>query len=43
MGEIGAMSAMRFSGHSCVTVRINRVDFEQPIRVGDIALIESYV
>jgi acyl-CoA hydrolase len=43
MDEVGAMSGMRFSGDSCVTARINRVDFEQPILVGDIALIESYV
>ncbi|EMA51635.1 acyl-CoA thioesterase [Halococcus thailandensis] len=43
MDEIGAMSAMRFAGNSCVTARINQVDFERPIRVGDVALIESYV
>ena len=43
MDEIGAMSAMRFAGNACVTARINRVDFERPIRVGDVALIESYV
>jgi acyl-CoA hydrolase len=43
MDEVGAMSGMRFSGNSCVTARINRVDFEQPILVGDIALIEAYV
>lgn len=43
MDEVGAMSAMRFAGNSCVTARINQVDFERPIRVGDTALIESYV
>lgn len=43
MDEVGAMSAMRFSGASCVTARINRVDFERPIQVGDTALIQSYV
>ena len=42
MDEVGAMSAMRFAGRSCVTARINRVDFERPIQVGDIALIEAY-
>ena len=42
MDEVGAMSAMRFAGQSCVTARINRVDFERPIQVGDIALIEAY-
>ncbi|EMA35497.1 acyl-CoA thioesterase [Halococcus hamelinensis] len=43
MDEVGAMSAARFSGNPCVTARINRVDFERPIRVGDVALIEAYV
>jgi acyl-CoA hydrolase len=43
MDEVGAMSAMRFAGDSCVTARINQVDFERPIQVGDIALIEAYV
>lgn len=43
MDEIGAMSAMRFAGESCVTARINQVDFERPIRVGDVALIKAYV
>ncbi|MCL7417760.1 MAG: acyl-CoA thioesterase [Halalkalicoccus sp.] len=43
MDEIGAMSAMRFAGESCVTAHINGVDFERPIQVGDVALIEAYV
>ncbi|MEM4780181.1 MAG: acyl-CoA thioesterase [Halalkalicoccus sp.] len=43
MDEVGAMSAMRFAGESCVTARINQVDFERPVRVGDSALIEAYV
>jgi acyl-CoA hydrolase len=43
MDEVGAMSAMRFAGNSCVTTRINQVDFERPIQVGDTALIESHV
>ncbi len=43
MDEIGAMAAMRFSGESCVTASINRVDFQQPILVGDLAAIEGYV
>jgi acyl-CoA hydrolase len=40
---MGAMSAMRFAGETCVTASVNRVDFHRPIPVGDIALIESYV
>lgn len=43
MDEAGAMAAMRFAGKSCVTARINRLDFRRPIRVGDTALIEAYV
>ena len=43
MDEIGAMSAMRFAGESCVTARINQVNFERPIPTGETALIESYV
>lgn len=43
MDEVGAMSAMRFAGKTCVTARMNQVDFEAPIEVGDTALIEAYV
>ena len=43
MDETGAMSAMRFAGQPCVTAHINSVDFERPLDIGDIALIEAYV
>lgn len=43
MDEVGAMSAMRLAGKPCVTAHINGVDFERPIRVGDLALIHAYV
>lgn len=43
MDEVGAMSAMRFAGTQCVTAHIHSVDFERPIRVGEIILTESYV
>jgi len=43
MDEIGAMSAMRFAGNPCVTAHINSVDFERPLEVGEIALLEAYV
>jgi acyl-CoA hydrolase len=43
MDEVGAMAAMRFAGETCVTVRMNSVDFKRPIRTGDAALIEAYV
>ena len=42
MDEAGAMAAMRFAGETCVTVRMNSVDFKRPIRTGDTALIEAY-
>lgn len=43
MDEVGAMAAMRFAGETCVTARIEDLDFERPIRVGDTALIRAYV
>ncbi|RKD97181.1 acyl-CoA thioesterase [Halopiger aswanensis] len=43
MDEVGAMSAMRFSGETCVTAHVNRMDFERPIPVGDTAYITAYV
>ncbi len=43
MDEVGGMSAMRFAGETCVTARMDRVDFKRPIQVGDTALIEAYV
>ncbi|MXV62253.1 acyl-CoA thioesterase [Natronorubrum sp. JWXQ-INN-674] len=43
MDEVGAMSAMRFSGETCVTARVNRMNFERPIPVGDTAYITAYV
>jgi len=43
MDQIGAMSAMRFAGNECVTAHINSVDFEQPLDIGDIALVDAYV
>ncbi|MFB6152922.1 MAG: acyl-CoA thioesterase [Halodesulfurarchaeum sp.] len=43
MDEAGAMSAMRFAGKPCVTAHIDSVDFELPLELGEIALIEAYV
>ena len=43
MDEVGAMSAMRFAGESCVTASVDRLDFHRPIPTGDIVLVESYV
>ena len=43
LDEIGAMSAMRFAGQTCVTARVNELDFERPIGIGDTALVEAFV
>ncbi|RQH01328.1 acyl-CoA thioesterase [Natrarchaeobius oligotrophus] len=43
LDEVSAMSAMRFAGQTCVTARVNELNFERPIGIGDTALIESYV
>ena len=43
MDEIGAMSAMRFAGETCVTASIDELNFELPIPLGDVALVEAYV
>jgi acyl-CoA hydrolase len=43
MDEVGAMSCMRFAGQPCVTAHISSVDFQLPLGLGDIALIEAYV
>ncbi|MFB6160669.1 MAG: acyl-CoA thioesterase [Haloferacaceae archaeon] len=43
MDEVGAMSAMRFSGETCVTAHMDEVNFKRPIPVGDIALVRGYV
>ncbi|GAB7118634.1 hypothetical protein JCM9743_10960 [Natrinema sp. JCM 9743] len=42
LDEVSAMSAMRFAGETCVTARVNELDFERPIRIGDTALVEAY-
>jgi acyl-CoA hydrolase len=43
MDEIGAMSAMRFAGEPCVTASVADLDFEHPIDIGRIALVQGYV
>jgi acyl-CoA hydrolase len=42
MDEIGAMSAMRFAGETCVTARVESLDFKRPIPRGDVAVVESW-
>jgi uncharacterized protein (TIGR00369 family) len=43
MDEVGAMSAMRFAGETCVTAGVDDLSFLRPIPVGDTTLIEAYV
>jgi len=43
MDEVGAMSAMRHAGETCVTARINQLDFDRPVPQGDTCVIRSYV
>lgn len=43
MDEIGALSAMRHAGETCVTARIDGLEFERPVPQGDTCVIESYV
>lgn len=42
MDVVGALSAMRFAGQTCVTARMDQVNFVQPIPVGDTALIQAF-
>jgi len=43
MDVVGALSAMRFAERTCVTARMDRVDFIQPIPLGETCLIQAYV
>jgi acyl-CoA hydrolase len=42
MDEVGAMSAMRFAGETCVTAAVDEFSFDRPVPVGDTAVIEAY-
>jgi len=42
MDEVGAMSAMRHAGETCVTARIDGLDFTRPVPQGDICVIDAY-
>ena len=43
MDELGAMSAMRFAGESCVTASIDQMNFHRPVPTGDTVVIEAFV
>jgi len=42
MDEVGAMSAMRFAGEPCVTAAVDEFSFQQPIPVGETAVIDAF-
>ena len=43
MDICGAIAAMRFSGHQCVTASMDHVDFISPIDRGEVAVVEAFV
>ena len=43
MDICAAISALRFSQEQVVTASIDHVDFKQPIDIGEVAVVESYV
>ncbi|SEH46978.1 MULTISPECIES: acyl-CoA thioesterase [Halopenitus] len=43
MDELGAMCSMRFCGETCVTARLDEVNFRRPLPIGAIAVVKSYV
>ena len=42
MDVCGAIAAMRFANHRCVTASMDHVDFIAPIDVGEIVTIQAY-
>src|SRR5437762_9486097 len=43
MDTAAAVSAIRHSRHICVTVSVDRVDFREPIHVGELLIMKSSV
>ena len=43
MDTAAAVSAIRHSRQTCVTVSVDRVDFREPIHVGDLVIMKSSV
>ena len=41
--EAGALASMRHARHRTVTVAIDRMVFRQPIRIGDLIILEAEV
>jgi acyl-CoA hydrolase len=43
MDICGAIAAMRFSNHQCVTASMDHVDFISPIDLGEVAVVDGFV
>ncbi|MFB6117929.1 acyl-CoA thioesterase [Halosegnis sp.] len=43
MDEVGALSAMRFAEETCVTARVDGLDFTRPVPRGETAVVEAWV
>ncbi|WP_311173972.1 acyl-CoA thioesterase [Halobellus ordinarius] len=43
MDEVGALSAMRHAGETCVTAYVNNLDFKRPIPQGETCVVRGYV
>ncbi len=43
MDRVGAVAAIRHSRSTCVTVSMDRVDFHEPIHLGELVTMESWV
>lgn len=43
MDNAGELSTNRFSGNECLTAKFGEINFENPLYIGNIAKIQSYV
>ena len=43
MDRVGAVAAIRHARQTCVTVSLDRVDFHQPIHLGELVTMEAWV
>ncbi|HWO88360.1 MAG TPA: acyl-CoA thioesterase [Gemmatimonadales bacterium] len=43
MDRVGAVAAIRHARQTCVTVSMDRVDFHEPIHLGELVTMESWV
>jgi acyl-CoA hydrolase len=43
MDEVGALSAMRFAGETCVTANVDQLNFQLPVDTGDVVVVEAFV